>query len=223
MEINEILPIEEGVYDPHIFKAILMAGGPGSGKTYVANQIVGGSGLRMVNSDDFFVYLARKYGHDINDIMGTKTGDELHRDAGVKAKRKQDTMIDGRIGLLIDGTGRNYNKIATIKKYLEDYGYETKMLFVNTDLETALKRNQLRSKTVHEPLVKAAHKSITNNLGKFQSLFGPKDMIIVDNSENSVTDLPALWKSMKKWLDTDVNTPAARRWKQEQLANKKSR
>lgn len=33
--------IKEGVYDPGILKAFFMAGGPGSGKSYVATEIFG--------------------------------------------------------------------------------------------------------------------------------------------------------------------------------------
>ena len=39
MKLKDI--INEGVYDPGIFKAIFLAGGPGSGKSFVANELVG--------------------------------------------------------------------------------------------------------------------------------------------------------------------------------------
>ena len=41
--VNEIIKpfIQEGVEDPGIFKAVFLAGGPGSGKTYVAGQLFG--------------------------------------------------------------------------------------------------------------------------------------------------------------------------------------
>ena len=32
--------MEEGVNDPHIFKAVFLAGGPGSGKSFVANKML---------------------------------------------------------------------------------------------------------------------------------------------------------------------------------------
>ena len=52
--------IREGVYDPHIFKAVFLAGGPGSGKSFVAGRALGGLGLKVINSDDPFErYLAR--------------------------------------------------------------------------------------------------------------------------------------------------------------------
>ena len=51
--------LTEGVFDKGILKAVFMAGGPGSGKSYVAGQIFGipkkvnvsYSGLKSVNSD----------------------------------------------------------------------------------------------------------------------------------------------------------------------------
>ena len=52
----------EGVYDPNIFKAIFLARGPGSGKSYVAGKTIRGQGLKVVNSDDAFEVLLKKAG-----------------------------------------------------------------------------------------------------------------------------------------------------------------
>ena len=46
--------LQEGVYDPNILKAFFLAGGPGSGKSYVVKRGTGGLGLKIVNSDDTF-------------------------------------------------------------------------------------------------------------------------------------------------------------------------
>ena len=46
--------IKEGVYDPNIFKAIFLEGGPGSGKSFVAGKAMCGLGLKIINSDDAF-------------------------------------------------------------------------------------------------------------------------------------------------------------------------
>ena len=37
--------IKEGVYDPGIFKAYFLAGGPGSGKSFVTSSAFAGTGL----------------------------------------------------------------------------------------------------------------------------------------------------------------------------------
>ena len=51
--------LQEGVYDPNIFKAFFLAGGPGSGKSYVVRRTTGGSGLKIVNSDNAFEKLLK--------------------------------------------------------------------------------------------------------------------------------------------------------------------
>ena len=51
--------VDEGVNDPHIFKAVFMAGGPGSGKSFVAKNILSGTGLRSIDSDEVYEYLMK--------------------------------------------------------------------------------------------------------------------------------------------------------------------
>ena len=46
--------LQEGVYDPNIFKCVFLAGGPGSGKSFVVRTTTGGLGMVIVNSDDLF-------------------------------------------------------------------------------------------------------------------------------------------------------------------------
>ena len=51
---DEVRYLQEGLYDPNNFKAFFMAGGPGSGKSYVVRKSTGGTGLKIVNSDEAF-------------------------------------------------------------------------------------------------------------------------------------------------------------------------
>ena len=79
--------LKEGVYDPGIFKAVFMAGGPGSGKSYTAKSVFGGdsdaaqstataSGLKLVNSDPAFEMFLQKAGIDPADL-GTMSPEEF--------------------------------------------------------------------------------------------------------------------------------------------------
>ena len=61
MELERFI-IQEGLYDPGIFKAFFLAGGPGSGKTFVTKKITGGLGLKNVNSDTAFEVALKKAG-----------------------------------------------------------------------------------------------------------------------------------------------------------------
>jgi len=46
--------LEEGVYDRGIFKAFFLAGGPGSGKSFVTERVTSGLNLKVINSDSAF-------------------------------------------------------------------------------------------------------------------------------------------------------------------------
>ena len=54
--------LQEGVYDPGIFKAYFLAGGPGAGKTFVTKSAFAGLGLKMVNSDEVLTRYLQKEG-----------------------------------------------------------------------------------------------------------------------------------------------------------------
>ena len=145
--------LQEGLQDPNIFKAFFLAGGPGSGKSFVVRKTTGGSGLRIVNSDDVF----EKYIKDAGLSMKMPESEFEPREKGrqrakkITAKR-QANYVKARIGLIIDGTGKDYDKIATQSTRLRQLGYETHMIFVNTSVDVALARNAERARSVPEKI-----------------------------------------------------------------------
>ena len=155
MKISEILyenhitedDLEEGVNDPHIFKIIFMAGGPGSGKSFVSNKLLQQTGLKTINSDDIYEYMMKQKNLDMNpETIFSPQGQEIRGKAKEITKRKQNSHIDGRLGLIIDGTGKDVNKIAKLNEKFKALGYDTSMLFVNTSEEVAQERNQKRER-----------------------------------------------------------------------------
>ena len=59
-------------------------------------------------------------------------------------RRDNPNYIEGRLGLIIDGTGKDFEKITRRARNLEALGYDTHMIFVNTSLDVALQRNAER-------------------------------------------------------------------------------
>ena len=116
MRIEEIIKsLEEGPNDPHIFKAVFLAGGPGSGKSFVANKMLRGSGLQTVNSDDIYEYLMKKKDMDMSDpsVIASPAGQETRNKAKDLTNKRQGDIttgkggyLEGRLGLIIDGTAR---------------------------------------------------------------------------------------------------------------------
>jgi len=214
--------LQEGVYDPNIFKAIFLAGGPGSGKSYVVRRTTGGLGMKVVNSDDIYEKMLKDAGLEASpeDIFSNK-GQEIRLKAKATTKRMQTNFLQGRLGLIIDGTGKDYDKIASQVQGLKKIGYETYMIFVNTSLDTAQERNRMRSRTLPEKQVEEMWKGVQRNIGKFQSLFGSSGMIIVDNNDAGEDVFNKVWKRCMMLVKKKVTNHIAKRWVNSELAKKK--
>ena len=213
--IKETQRLQEGVNDPAIFKAVFLAGGPGSGKSFIVGKTaLTALGFKVINSDIAFETALRKAGlkPTPEDIYSPK-GQEVRGRAKALTKKKMKLAIDGRLGLVIDGTGKNYAKITNQAEMLRDLGYEVAMIFVNTDLDTAIKRNQKRERSLPDTEVKKMWNDVQKNLGKFQNFFRQR-MFIVDNSEGSNYEGAVLstYKRISQWAKTKPASPAAKQW-----------
>ena len=213
--------LNEGVNDPHIFKAVFMAGCPGAGKSYVSKALFGGSGLRVVNTDQALEYLMAKHGLDPTMPDSEREERDIQRGhAKELTSKRRDNYVDGRLGLIIDGTGKDDGKIQNAKKELEDLGYETKMVFVDTDLETAHERNMKRpERSVKPELLDDTFKMCRAVGGKLRRVFNFKeDFHVINNSKNSETEdeLKETYDSMQRWLATPVTNREALDWMDEQ-------
>ena len=209
--------LTEGVYDPNIFKAIFLAGGPGSGKSYVAGRTVAGRGLKTVNSDNQFELLLKKANLSLQ--MPEKDADlraPIRDRAKAMTAKQKANYIEGRLGLVIDGTARDYKALTDQAKELQQLGYDTYMIFVNTSLDVALKRNAARPRKVPENILTNSWKSVQSNIGKF-SLFFKKGFVIVDNNNANEDVFREVSKRVSALLRQKVQNGRAKLWVQQQL------
>ena len=233
--------LNEGVRDPGIFKAVFTAGGPGSGKSYVAQQLFGipekvnvsKTGLKMVNQDQELEMLLKKfYGHDSSvdylniqsyppELFKQLTDPDFDDYSGLRSsakylsQKRMGQYLKGRLGVIVDGTGHKFNSVKKERKKLIDLGYDTYMVFVTTSLEVA------------EDTVETYWKEVQNNLAFFQGLFGGSNFLIVDNNKH--LDPETAKKKFKmlvnQGLDKFINKPLkskiAKTWiKQQKLVPK---
>ena len=235
------LTLAEGVNDKGILKAVFLAGGPGSGKTYVVKQIFGipdrfnisMSGMKMVNSDKELKYLLKKYGFGTDlDILP----DELFKQltdpdnddySGFRGyskeltKERERLYREGRLGMIIDGTGHKFQKIQSHKKELEDVGYDTYMIFVNTSLEVAQHRNTIRDRVLPPKLLEKSWKDVQKNIGAFQALF-KNNFVIIDNSKHlsekqaEAKFVPLVTKVVRKFVNKPIKNKLGKRWVEKQ-------
>ena len=213
--------LQEGLYDPNIFKAFFLAGGPGSGKSYVAARATGGTGLKTVNSDEAFEHLLTKAGLSLKMPSGeTEPRDVVRGRAKDITVTKEKNYIEGRLGLIIDGTGREADKILAQKAKLEELGYDTYMIFVNTSIDVALERNAKRSRSVSEAIVVKSWKDVQANIGKFSNMFRG-GFIVVDNNDADEDVFQSVWKRVQGLLRKKVTNTRATNWIALELAKKK--
>ena len=212
--------LQEGLYDPNIFKAFFLAGGPGSGKSYVAAKATGGSGLKSVNSDDAFEHMLKQAGLSLKmPPEETEPRDVVRDKSKGITTRMADNFIEGRLGLIIDGTGRDADKILSQKARLDELGYDTYMIFVNTSLDVALQRNAERARSVAEPIVVKSWKDVQANIGKFSNIFRA-GFIVVDNNNAGEDVFKEVWKRVKGLLRKKVTNTRAKNWMAMELAKK---
>jgi dephospho-CoA kinase len=227
--------INEGVHDKSIFKAVFLAGGPGSGKDYVLSNTLDGHGLTEINSDKALEFLMDKKGLDKTMPASEKEVREIVRG---KAKNmtelRQRLALLGRNGLIINGTGDDLEKIRKIKERLEEMGYDTHMIAVNTADEVSKQRNIERGssggRTVPEDIRKAKWDAVQNARPEFAKMFG-KNYTEFDNSEDlrkaspdvvksKKDEMLDIFKKIKSFTSTPPSHPSANLWVSHEMSKK---
>ena len=214
--------LQEGVYDPHIFKAIFLAGGPGSGKSYVTRKVTGGLGLKVVNSDPHFEKLIKAAGLSLSMPDDESDSREpLRVRAKVVREKQKKNYLEGRLGIIIDGTAKDADKLISQSNGLMSLGYDTHMISVNTSIDVALQRNAERPRSVPEPVVVDAWKAVQNNIGQFSQHFSGGRFIAVDNNDASEDELAKVWKIVRRLVKKKVTNTRAKNWISMELAKKR--
>ena len=227
--------LTEGVYDPGILKAVFLAGGPGSGKSYTAKSIFGvdklskiatmaPSGLKVVNSDPAFEHNLKKAGvdpkklGDLPEEEWKKHTEGPHSARGRAKKTKiaaRDLYIDGRLGMIIDSTGDDPNKLLRLRDMLTDLGYDTYMLFVDTDLDVALERNQTRDRVLRDDLVRDIWHAAQDSLPVYLTAFGDS-IAVVDNTVYGPVPKD-VEKALLRFVREPVQNPVGKKWIEDEL------
>ena len=234
--------LNEGVNDPGIFKAVFLAGGPGSGKSYVASQLFGipekvnvsAYGLKMVNQDTELERFLQKY---FGTVDIDNMPDELFRQltdptdddySGMRthtkglSKERLKNYTQGRLGVIIDGTGHKFKDVKKQRKELMDLGYDTFMVYVNTSLEVAQQRNEERPRVLPKDVVEKYWKSVQKNMAYFQGLFGGANFLLVDNNatlnpKQAVKKFNMLvGKGISKFIKRPIKNKQAKKWVEKQ-------
>jgi hypothetical protein len=106
---------------------------------------------------------------------------------------------------------------------MKNLGYDVAMIFVNTDLDTAIERDEARDRTIGAKEVTNYWKEVQRNIGAFQTMFGKQNMLIVDNSNGKDFKVETLraYKDVSKFLKRPVDNSKAKNWIKDERKKKK--
>jgi len=207
--------LQEGVNDPGIFKAVFLAGGSGSGKSYVLDKSgLGAYGLKNINSDTEFERALKRAGIEISkDNLMLPKSQKIRRDSKELTLKGLDLRVHNRMGLVIDGTGRDYHLIKGQAEALQELGYDVIMIYVNVTKETAIRRNAGRKRELPTKMVSQFHDDVQRNIPKFRKLF-KNNMMIIDNNDGADIDTQTMniFKKVGRWTKHKPTRPEAVRW-----------
>ena len=186
-----------------LFKAIFISGGPGSGKDIIIREAIAEQNAVEITSTTAISILNDK--HKLY---------EFSRDSRREAIRQRQPLI-------ITGTTNEQYNIIAIREELEELGYETMMVFVNTSNESSRKRNEGHERMMAES-VRQERWEVTQLVAeKFNQEF--KKYLEFDNSvdlnestefetSEKEEDISIIYEMTNWFFDTPVQNEIAESW-----------
>jgi adenylate kinase family enzyme len=211
-------------------KAIILAGAPGSGKGTILKDL-NLSKFKILNIDDTIAALSKQDQFTLDQ----KTADAENRSkfmsamqTATKQLKNQDLpqTILNKESFILDGTSSSSNQTLKLKSQLEEAGYEVMMLYVYTELETSLKRNEERfeksggeDRSLLPGAVLGTWLMVAKNFPLYQQLFG-NNFVSVSNTGNNET-LKDIEQIIQKYVTPfDPKDPKQKTEKEQEKSNK---
>lgn len=178
-----------------LFKAIFVTGGPGSGKDVVIREAIAEQKAVEITST-----LAYNYLMDKGNLA--EHSSDFRREA-----------IRNRGPLIINGPADDHSRIFTIKEELEELGYSTTMVFVDTTNEASQSRNEKLTKMIAESVrqekweqAQACKESYRQNFSNFINLNNSGSL---ETIEEDITDI---YHKLNRFIDNKTYMEEAYRW-----------
>ncbi len=203
-------------------KAIILAGAPGAGKSFIIGDILNKFNLEVLNIDDIYTKELTKRGVSFD----LKRADADARSQQAKAmafsKKEYDVAVDATIGekknIAIDGTAGSVKEVKKLVVKLKEAGYDIMMLYVYTSLEQSLERNEKRfeksegkDRSLPPSIVFRTWSSVTGNFDVYYNEFGNNFVAVVNDpqpfTEKSVEDIITKYLDPYKPKGTKPKTP----------------
>lgn len=203
--------VSESIEDKGILKAIFIVGIPGAGKSYTASKLNGTIAPKIVNTDRATEFLTKKTGETIDPSNWPKFKDRAHS----ITKGALGNYLNSMLPLFVDGTSNDASNILQRAGILESLGYDVGMIFIDTQLKTAIERANARvahtGRKVGEDFIRAVEAQAKENKEFFQSKF--KFFKTIDNNDGELTDaaLKKAFNEVQQFYEAPVSNPVGKR------------
>lgn len=161
-------------------KAVIILGGPGAGKTHIAEQFEK-QGFAYASLDRYFApSVGTNDAGKINVSLDDPHLKNLYVQAAGQADAEMEDFMRQGVSFVTEKTGQNYNTVLNLKKLCESRGYECFALFVRAPLELASQWNQTRQRTLPDDELRRTHAKVQRTVfpselgGGLQAEFGDR-------------------------------------------------
>ena len=129
---------------------------------------------------------------------------KLFNKARKSAKEEQEQHIQAAGEFLVDGTGGNYNEIASQVQKLESVGYDTAMIFIDVPMEVSVERDQARGESGGRRLgrktVERSHSAVAANKPRYEELFGDDFFYVENFGDNFINSIDEITAGVARFL-----------------------
>lgn len=201
--------IEESVNDKGRFKSIFMAGSPGSGKTYVISKIDNANVQpRLVSIDKIHEFSGPRKGFALSDY---KNWNKFEGQIKGTFREQLALYINSMLPLWVDGTSSEINNTLKRIGILEYFGYDIAMLWVNTNVDVAIKRAAARDRQVPPEFIQRAHNLAEENKKFYQQKI--PNFIEANNNDGELNDhaIQTLFKTTSNFFLSPIENPIGKR------------
>jgi len=191
--------LTESINDKGIFKALFVAGYPGSGKTTLIRKVHDGSyPVMMVNSDiwtEYYLRFDRTAWSDIGPLVRQHSLSNVY------------FHLNSLLPIYVDSTGSSPVLFKQRVDILKALGYDMKMILIDVELETskerAKRRGEMGGRKVDENYIEMAHNQINKDRGMYRSYI--PDFKTVKNNEGDMT--PAILNKISNEVFSFFSSP----------------
>jgi len=172
---------------------VVIAGGPGAGKSFITKNLVNLDNVKHFNVDQVRVMTAKKlWGDEWEETISTPEGYQKILDMTFTTSDPRNLTVkflkqfleqerSQPVNVVYDAGGGQEKVMKEVHDIAKDSGFDTTLVYVRTPLELAQMRNDDRPRSLPIDMVAQYHQKVKDNMRNMIPLFD--NVWTVDNKE----------------------------------------